>query len=267
MLKRFTFISLIFSILFSWACIANAQVVPLPGWGVRAWDFQDDLANDPNAWSGWQSEAFMFAPDGSFFEHSDEGTVQIYSVTVDVAADVFTAIPIDIGGGVDVFVDGEHLYSRGNDHFVATFNLSPGTHIIDLIVSNDGHSDGNWTVITVGKCLWGIDKNIAFVKAGREETTSTTVYDISDTNLPGWGARGSEYNPDLHNPENWGDWKSEAFMFAPDGSFFEYSNENTIQIYSVTVDVMADVLGHAIPIDIGGNIDILLVGWNFSHRK
>jgi len=260
MFKRFTFILLIFSIWFSWAYMANAQVVPLPGWGVRAWDFQDDLANDPNAWSGWQSEAFMFAPDGSFFEHSDEGTVQIYSVTVDVVIDVFTAIPIDIIGGVNVFVDGTHLYGSGNDHFVATFNLSAGTHIIDLIVHNGGHNDGNCTSITVGKCLWGIDENITFVKAGREETTSTTVYDISDTNLPGWGARGSEYNPDLHNPEDWGDWKSEAFMFAPDGSFFEYSNEYTIQIYSVTVDVTSDVLGHAIPIDIGGNIDVLLDG-------
>ena len=142
MIKRFVFVSLMFGVLLSFAFNANAQIVELPGWGARAWNYDGGLASSPDNWGGWQSEAFMFSTDGSFFEHSDENTVQIYSVTVDVATDVFTAIPIDIIGGVSVFVDSEYVVHRGNEHFVAPLDLAAGMHVIDLIVANGCGDDG-----------------------------------------------------------------------------------------------------------------------------
>ena len=157
-------------------------------------------------------------------------------------------------------MDGTLVIGNNNAHFDAVFDLPIGTHVIDLIVSNDIPDSDAWTFVGVGKCLWGTDENIAFVKAGREMMTSPTIFDLSSQPLPNWGAKGWD-GPD------WENFTSEGFMFAPNGSFFECGEEDRYQLYSVVINVVTDAFGHVIPIDIDGGVDLFLDGDHLYYEE
>ncbi len=125
----------------------------------------------------WQqlAMAFHFSPDGSFYHVSDEGTILKIAVTVDVK-DAVTKhkIPIDGGGYVQIVVDGipQTFVVDGyeapffvNEHRIVELDFSPGRHTLELVNYSGPYSE-QWTLMVVGKCLWGTDKNITFVKAG-----------------------------------------------------------------------------------------------------
>jgi hypothetical protein len=119
--------------------------------------------------------AFHFSPDGSLYEVSDEGTILRIAVTVEVRRAITKhKIPIDGGGYVQVVLDGiPQIFVVGgyevpffvNEHRFVELDLSPGTHTLEL-VNYSGFDTENWTLMVVGRCLWGTEKDITFVKAG-----------------------------------------------------------------------------------------------------
>jgi hypothetical protein len=65
-------------------------------------------------------------------------------------------------------LDGNQYPLLCNEHKVVEVDLSPGGHT--LVMTNNSYIENyNWAVMVVGKCLWGTDKNIQFVKAGLPE--------------------------------------------------------------------------------------------------
>jgi hypothetical protein len=152
----------------TWATPGPAQIsksplmTTFPGWGVQAW--ADELVGYPR---GVIAEAFHFSPDGSFYFVLDEGTIMKIAVTIDVKQAITKhKIPIDAIGVVQVILDGVPIDPWVNDeHRVVELDLSPGKHT--LVMINNSYIDVvNVGLMVVGKCLWGTDKNIAFVKAG-----------------------------------------------------------------------------------------------------
>jgi len=142
----------------------NAQPL-LSGWSAQGWQWDQNLASDPANWTNFVTEAFQYAPNGSFFEYMDEYTVTVYA-NQDV---IDHKIPVDVGGKCRLFLDGVFIEVNPSycDHYFYTLDLPEGQHCIDLILYNDKEILTYWTVLGVGDCLWGIDSRIEFVKAGK----------------------------------------------------------------------------------------------------
>lgn len=77
-------------------------------------------------------------------------------------------IPIDASCSVDIVLDGTLVSYLSNEHTVVELDLSQGDHTLEMF-NNCGFDPGNWMAIVVGKCLWGTNKYIDFVKAGLPE--------------------------------------------------------------------------------------------------
>ena len=152
----------------TWATPGLAQIsksplmTTFPGWGVQAWEQYGWLQD----WSELAAEAFHFSPDGSFYDVLDEDTVLKIAVTFDVKQAITKhKIPIDAGGCVVITLDGTQFPLICGEHKVVEVDLSSGRHTL-VMTNSSGNESENWAVMVVGKCLWGTDKNIAFVKAG-----------------------------------------------------------------------------------------------------
>jgi len=134
----------------------------LPGWGVKAYVNGTDW-NELVAW------AFHFSPDGSFYEVSDEEFQLGIAVTFNAKRAIEKhRIPIDAACGVSVILDGKQVRQLVNEHTVVELDFSPGMHTL-IMLNGCGGESSNWMAIVVGKCLWGTDKNIDFVRAGLPE--------------------------------------------------------------------------------------------------
>ena len=149
---------------------AQSKTSPLlptvfPGWGVQAW--MDTFVGYPQ---DVIAEAFHFSPDGSFYTVQDEGTILKIAVTFKARKAITKhKIPIDGMGVVQVFLDGVPIDPWVNDeHRVVEFDFSPGRHTL-VMINNSYIDNANVGLMVVGKCLWGTDKDIEFVKAGLPE--------------------------------------------------------------------------------------------------
>ena len=165
-IKKFVAIGFLAVIIGAIPSLAQITKSPLlrtfPGWGVQAWY--------DNGWSAnWSelAEAFHFSPDGSYYHVLDENVVLKIAATFDVKKAITGhRISIDGAGVVQVFLDGNFLDPWVNDeHRVYEVDLSPGRHTI-VMYNNSYIENANVGLIVVGKCLWGTDANISFVKAG-----------------------------------------------------------------------------------------------------
>jgi hypothetical protein len=134
----------------------------IPGWGVQAY-----ASGTP--WKELVAEAFHFSPDGSFYEVSDEGFRLKIAVTFLAKKAIEKhKIPIDASCGVGIVLDGTWIGGLGNEHTVIELDFTEGMHTLELR-NNCGSDPGNWMALVVGKCLWGTDRRIDFLKAGKPE--------------------------------------------------------------------------------------------------
>lgn len=141
---------------------SSTAMTMVPGWGVQTY-----ASGTP--WHQLVAEAFHFSPDGSFYEVSDEGFQLKIAVTFHVKKAIEKhKIPIDASCGVSIVLDGVWIRNLGNEHTVVELDLSKGKHTLEMF-NNCGGDPGNWMAIVVGKCLWGTNKYIDFVKAGLPE--------------------------------------------------------------------------------------------------
>jgi hypothetical protein len=140
----------------------SPMLTTFPGWGVQAW--VDTFVGFPE---GVIAEAFHFSPDGSYYHVQDEGTILRIAVTFDAKVAISKhKIPVDAMGATIVYLDGVRTDPWVNDeHRVVELDFSPGRHTL-VLMSNSYIANENVGLLVVGKCLWGTDKNITFVKAG-----------------------------------------------------------------------------------------------------
>jgi len=159
---------------FIMTCVVNAQIKMQPypigssaGWSAQAWNQESipGLPDAPENWVGFVSEAFQYAPDGSFFEVSEEEVAMKFTVTIYAEEQIIDhQIPIDSAVITRIFIDGIKVFETPiNSHSIATLFIEEGEHVIDIIVEGGVY----WTLIGVGPCWWGTDTRIQFVKAGK----------------------------------------------------------------------------------------------------
>lgn len=147
----------------------STAITKMPGWGVQAYGTQRQLG-----W-GWMpqdrpiapiAEAFHFSPDGSFYEVSDEGFQLAIAVTFDAKQEIKNhEIPVDASCIVDFVLDEKPVANIVNTHRIVGLDFTKGEHTL-MIFNSCCSEPGCWMALVVGKCLWGTDKNIDFVKSG-----------------------------------------------------------------------------------------------------
>ena len=163
---RLAALSALAALLLTSAGSAQAQGRPVPakfpGWGVQAW--WDDLVGYPK---DVIAEAFHFSPDGSYYHVQDEGTILRIAVTFHARKAIRRhKIPIDGTGVVQVILDGVPIDPWVNEeHRVVELDFSPGRHTL-VLINNSYTANENAALMVVGKCIWGTDRRITFVKAG-----------------------------------------------------------------------------------------------------
>jgi hypothetical protein len=116
------------------------------------------------------AEAFHFSPDGSFYNVQDEGTILRIAVTFRARKAITKhKIPIDAVAVVQVILDGVPIDPWvAMEHRVVELDFSPGTHTL-VMINNSYTRNEDIALMVVGRCLWGTDRNIEFVKAGLPE--------------------------------------------------------------------------------------------------
>ncbi len=143
----------------------STAITKMPGWGVQAYGTQEQ--------SGWMpqqnrqvAEAFHFSPDGSFYEVSDEGFQLAIAVTFDAKQEIKNhEIPVDASCRVQFVLDEKPVANIVNTHRIVGLDFTKGEHTL-MILNSCCSGSGCWMALVVGKCLWGTDKNIDFVKSG-----------------------------------------------------------------------------------------------------
>jgi hypothetical protein len=145
----------------------STAITKMPGWGVQAYGAQRQLGWMPQSQQSRQvAEAFHFSPDGSFYEVSDEGFQLAIAVTFDAKQEIKDhKIPIDASCAVDFVLDEKIVAHIVNNHRIVTLDFTKGEHTL-MIYNSCCSGPECWMALVVGKCLWGTDKNIDFVKSG-----------------------------------------------------------------------------------------------------
>ena len=166
-------ISVVMSSFFSVILMASLTLPKLapaqsyPGWGAQAWsqEAMPNLPYDPAYWTGFVAEAFQYAPKGSFLEVSEEYVAMKFTATIRARDNIVNhQIPIDSAAFTRVFLDGQMVFETPmNSHSIVTLSFSRGIHVVDVIVEGGV----NWTLVSIGDCLWGTDPRIIFLEAGQ----------------------------------------------------------------------------------------------------
>jgi hypothetical protein len=141
---------------------SSSPLTKMPGWGVIAFGTQ------LNGWRPFDlvAEAYHFSPDGSFYEVSDEGFQLAIAVKFNAKEPIKGhKIPIDASCNVTVFVDGIKVENLTNTHKILSLDFTKGEHTL-MIENSCCSQPACWMALVIGKCLWGTDKNIDFVKTG-----------------------------------------------------------------------------------------------------
>jgi hypothetical protein len=145
----------------------STAITKMPGWAVQAYGIQNRSGWPPQSPQSRQvAEAFHFSPDGSFYEVSDEGFQLAIAVTFDAKQEIKDhKIPIDASCVVDIVLDNDNVANIVNSHRIVTLDFTKGEHTL-MIFNSCCSGPQCWMALVVGKCLWGTDKNIDFVKSG-----------------------------------------------------------------------------------------------------
>jgi hypothetical protein len=138
---------------------AESKEKELPGWGIQFFHLYqslDDVVSEP----------VHCSPDGSFYEIADEGFHFRIGVTINVTKQVLNhVIPMDASCDATLYVDGEFIEFFLNSHNLIELDFEPGVHTIEFYSSCPDDSPMHWLGLSIGKCLWGTDKRIKFVRA------------------------------------------------------------------------------------------------------
>jgi hypothetical protein len=144
----------------------STAITKMPGWGVQAYRKPWQLGWTPHDRDRPIAEAFHFSPDGSFYEVSDEGFQLAIAVTFDAKQEIKNhEIPVDASCVVDFVLDEKPVENIVNTHRIVELDFTKGEHTL-MILNNCCREPECWMALVVGKCLWGTDKNIDFVKSG-----------------------------------------------------------------------------------------------------
>ena len=143
----------------------SAAIDKMPGWGVQSYTVAG--MNTLTPWEELVAEAFHFSPDGSFYENSGNGVQVKYVTTFYAKEDIFDhSIPIDTVGITYIQLDDqEPIPIQLNGHYEVNLDFTKGTHTLKITNAINPAPYLRMGIV-VGKCLWGKDKTIDFVKAG-----------------------------------------------------------------------------------------------------